>query len=274
VVAVIGYRVRRASRLRPSTSRRSLAARADALRVGRFVAARLATAGVAESPFVFVRRAIGWAVAAGALGCLWLGRVGAAGGLIVAAALPVVGLRRRRRSRAARLDEALPATLDGMAAALRAGTNLAQALEEADPPPPLDDAFRAAKDRLRVGASLDEALGEFSERAGTTQAALVATALTLGYRSGGDLPRVLDVLAEVGRDRARLAREIRVATAQARLSSWVVALMPVAFLFLMGAASRDQSKILLHTPAGWALLGAGGFLEAIGILWMRRLEEK
>jgi tight adherence protein B len=190
-----------------------------------------------------------------------------------AAASPHAAVARMwaRRRFAQDIDEALPAFVTGIAAAIRAGSSLSLAVMEADVDVPLDSAVLEATSRLRVGAPLEEALAAFADRAGTAQARIVTTALAIGHHSGGDLPRVLDALAEIARSRVRLAREIRASTAQARMSAWVVALLPVAFLFLTGAASREQARLLLGTPTGWALLGAGLTLEGLGILWMRRL---
>jgi tight adherence protein B len=232
---------------------------------------RLRAADVEHDLPAWLRRAGVRLGAAVALGALWLGLPGAALGIAAGAAWPFVGLRLRMQRREERMEAALPDALESVAAAMRAGQGLARALRAADVTPPADAAVRAVVARLDVGAPVEEALEAFAEAAGVPAAALVATALRIGYRAGGDLPRVLEALAVSLRERDEVAREMRAATAQARLSAWVVAGMPVAFLFLMGATSREQTQLLLRTPIGWALLGVGLSLEAAGLLWMRRV---
>ncbi|HVL88917.1 MAG TPA: type II secretion system F family protein [Actinomycetota bacterium] len=261
---------RRARRLRP-VARRSLSARIDRSRAGRRIAARLAESGSDEPSSRFLVRTLGWTGAAAAAGWLWMGVAAAAVAAGAAIAVSAGAVRRRIRTRAVRVDEALPAMLDGLSAAMRAGASLGNAIDDLEPPAVLADAVGAMRNATRFGATRREALETFARHAGTERAGIVAAAITLGAESGGDLPRMLDVLAQASRDRARIAREARVASTQARMSVWVVAALPVVFLFLTGAASREQMHLLLRTPIGWGLLAAGGALEIAGLLWMRKL---
>lgn len=265
---VLGRRARRLT-LRPRRS--GAAGRFDESRAGAWLGGRLRPAGIDVSPSRFAMRAAGWGAAAAAAAWLWMGGAAAIVAGVVAEAVVAGGVRTRTRSRAQRIDESLPAMLDALAAAMRAGASPSVAFDDLEPPPSLAEPLRGMRAAASVGASLREALDVFAGQAGTAQAHMIASAVTLGVESGGDLPRMLDVLAEAARDRTRIAREARVASTQARMSAWVVAALPLVFLFLTGAASREQTQLLLRTPIGWALLGAGGVLEAAGILWMRKL---
>ncbi|MGZ4212329.1 MAG: type II secretion system F family protein [Actinomycetota bacterium] len=203
-----------------------------------------------------------------------------AGGWVLAIAGGVAGaawrpLRRARdaRSRNGRIVAQLPDMLRALAAALRAGRNLPQALEAArdEASAPLRDSLEAAVSLIGVGYSLDEALDALAARAGTQEAALAAETLQIGRAAGANLPAILDVAVESLAERDRIARDRRAASAQAKLSAAVVAAMPVAFFAMVGSGARDQIRILLGDPIGWALLGAGLTLEAGGALWMRAL---
>lgn len=222
-------------------------------------------------PRTFLAGLLGWTAAVAATGFLWMGAIGASLGAAGACAVVAGRVRARMRQRAQRIDESLPLLLDGLSAALRAGASLRIAFDDADVPTDLARPVAAMRAAQAVGASASESLAVFAGRAGTAHARLVAAALSIGIESGGDLPRVLDVLAQSARDRARLAREARVAGTQARLSAWVVASLPPVFLFVTGAASRRQTELLLGTPAGWGLLAAGSVLEIVGLLWIRKV---
>jgi tight adherence protein B len=267
---------RRAARLAPRRPRaldRLLATTAPGRRLAARLAARLEAADLHRTPAEHLRlvgaTAVGGAVAA----ALWAGPAAALLGLVAGAAGPEVALRRRVASRGVRLAAQLPETLAAMAAPLRAGASLPQALaaaaEEAEPPiaGPL---ARTVRD-LEAGVPQPEALARFAARAGVDEAALAARALRVGRMAGVELARVLDEVAEALRDRERIARELRAATAQARASAAVVALLPIAFLVLSSAGSADQVRFLLGEPAGWGLLVAGGALEAVGVWWIRRI---
>lgn len=268
---MIAYRLRLSARL-PRRLRRGTVARL-AVRPRAAIARRLALADLDESPRSWVLRSAAWPAGAAAMGLIWMGRTAAFIGIVAGAVAPMVLLRRRCRRRADRMAEELPDALDAAAGAIRAGLSLAQALREvaADSPEPVRGALGAAVAALDVGAPFVEALEAFVAASGIEQARTVATALSIGHRSGGDLPRVLEALAAAMRDRAGLDRQLRAGTAQARLSAWVVAGMPVAFLLLTGATSRAQAELLLGTPVGWTLLAVGAALEAAGLAWMRKL---
>lgn len=261
---------RRARRLAPR-SPSGLPALLNRSRVGRHLDASLTAAGMSETPARFATRTLGWAAAAAAAGWLWLGTPAAVAAVAGTVVVAFGGVRKRIRMRATRVDEALPVMLDGLAAALRAGASLGNAIDDLEPPPPLLDAVEAMRTATALGATRGEALDVFARHAATDRAGVIAAAISLGVESGGDLPRMLEVLAQASRDRARIAREARVASTQARMSAWVVAALPLVFLFLTGAASREQMHLLLRTPVGWALLSAGGLLEVAGLLWMRKL---
>ena len=118
---------------------------------------------------------------------------------------------------------------------------------------------------------MDEAISRFAIRCAIPEGVLVGRAMRVARQAGSELARVLDEVSETLRERDRLARELRAATAQARASAAVVAALPVVFLLIMSAGAGDQARLLFGEPVGWLLLGVGGALEGGGLLWIRRL---
>ena len=151
--------------------------------------------------------------------------------------------------------------------------NLPQALQlvSADAAMPLDAELRRVVGDLRLGRSVAAALGGFAGRCPVPGADLLALATNVAARSGADLAPIMDGIVESARDRDRLHREMRAATAQGRLTATVVAALPIAFLAIMGGAARGEVHFLLHEPAGWCLLGIGGALDAAGFAWIRKM---
>jgi tight adherence protein B len=268
-------RIRARARLRRLTPRqeRTLDRALERTRYGRALAIRLDAADDRRSPAAFVRFTIGSALAAAALTMLWIGTPAAVAGTVAGAIGPEILLRRRIAQRSARIAEQLPDVLAGLAAPIRAGASLPQAFAAAtdEAEPPLRGVLERTCKDLDAGVPQDESIGRFASRCGVPEARLAARALRVGRQAGAELARVLDEVAETLRDRDRLAREMRAATAQARVSAIVVAALPVVFLLLLSAGARDQTTLLFGEPIGWLLLGVGGLLEGIGILWIRRL---
>jgi len=235
-----------------------------------------AVAGVHSRMVLTLRstRTIAARAALGAAAGLFLGGVplAAAGGIAGAISAPVMRAR-ASRGRDRRIDAQLPDLMRALAAAVRAGRSIPQALEAArdEAREPMRALLALTVGRLSVGAPLSEALDAFAADAGTQDAALVVETLKIGRAAGGNLPLILDVAVESLSERERIARDRRATSAQAKMSALVVGLMPIAFFAIVGSGARDQVHVLFGDPVGWALLAAGLVLEAGGALWMRAL---
>lgn len=242
-------------------------------RYGRGLRVRLEMGDMVQTSASFVRLCGGCALAGAAFAMVWAGSVAGVAGVVVGAVAPEVVLRRRIARRSSRIAAQLPEVLAALAAPVRAGASLPQAFAAAaaESEPPMQRVLERTCRDLDGGVPQDEAIERFAERCGVPEARLAARALRVGRVAGGELARVIDEVAATLQDRDRLARELRAETAQARMSATVVAALPVVFLLLMSAGARDQASLLFGEPIGWVLLGIGGGLEAIGVVWIKRL---
>ena len=186
-------------------------------------------------------------------------------------------IRHRRRARAtvARADEQLADAVSTIAAAIRSGRSVPQAISfaAAESPPPLREPLRELDRSLVLGSPFDEAVTTWTRTVGSGDARLLAGVLSLHRRSGGDLPSVLDGVASTIRERQAAAREIRALTAQARLSGTILGVLPFGFFAFLWLTSRSEIEAAMGTPAGLAAVGLGLALEGAAYLWIRRLLE-
>ena len=203
------------------------------------------------------------------------GAVGAVAGAAIGLAIRRLGPRRSRARTAALRDEQLADAIGALGSAMRAGQSLTQALayaaEEASEPLRADLAVLVRD--VEVGGELDVAVAGFADRVGTEDARLVAAALSMHRRTGGDLPIVLDQVAVTVRERLAMAREVRALTAQARLSGTILGLLPFGFFAFLWVTSRSDIEAALSTPAGLGSVFVGLLLEAGAFLWIRKLLE-
>ncbi len=217
-----------------------------------------------------------WWPLVGALGGWFLGGGIAAG---LGAVVTVVGSRMLRHRGAARiaaaLDEELADAVHSLAAGMRAGLSVPQAIAYAarEGEPPLADGFARIVDRVEFGGELEDALGDWADGIGTDDARLVVGVLALHRRSGGDLPRVLDQVAATLRERSSASREVRALTAQARLSGAILGLLPIAFFGFLWLTSRSDIEGAFASPIGVGAVVVGLVLEGIAFLWIRSLLE-
>ena len=165
--------------------------------------------------------------------------------------------------------------MSAISAGLRAGQSLPQSLAYArdEAQEPLRTQLASLVDRIEVGTPVGEALVDWAEAQSSEDALLIVGVLDVHRRSGGDLPTVLDGLAETLRERRAAHREIRALTAQARLSGVILGMLPIGFFGFLLLTSRREMLEAIGTPLGGTAIGIGLALEMLAFLWIRHLLE-
>jgi tight adherence protein B len=222
------------------------------------------------------RRRLAWLTSAALLAGGWL-LAGPLAGVALAGAGPwalAALVRERRRRHRAELARAAPAVARAMADALGAGhaipVALAQAAEGAGAVhPAVASELRAVACALALGASLEQALERLRARAASRPWDVLAAAILLQRDAGGDLAALLRELAAA--QEARLAGEARAATAQARFTGLVVALLPLGAAALAELASPGALTGLAREPLAAWLAGFALVLQGLALVAIRRL---
>jgi tight adherence protein B len=104
-------------------------------------------------------------------------------------------------------------------------------------------------------------------------ARLLATAVAVQRRTGGNLVEVLMQMAGMLRERERLRRDVRVITTAPRVSGYVVALLPVLTVIAMYVTSRYYIDTLLSEPIGRVAAAVGGVLVLVGLFLNHRIAQ-
>lgn len=160
-----------------------------------------------------------------------------------------------------------------LARSVRSGASLPTAVAElariAEPPVAAD--VSAVHEALRRGVAVDDALADWSARAGTASVDLVVTAARLGHAEGGDLAAALDAVAVSLLDRIEVADEAHALGAQARASTWALLALPPFGAACFSLLDPAVGRTLFATPVGWACLVSGATLELLGAVVMSRL---
>jgi tight adherence protein B len=191
----------------------------------------------------------------------------------VSGCLPIGYLYFLRYRRLQACDTQLPQAIDLMARALRAGHALNSALEMVshDVPEPLAGEFRMVHEEQSLGLPLRDALMNLLNRIPRDDMRFFTTALLLQKETGGNLVQILETTSRVMRERVRLRGQIRIYTAQARVSAWVVSLMPFAMFLLLNLINPGYEEIMLKDSTGRILVYIGLGMWTVGILTIRKL---
>jgi tight adherence protein B len=192
---------------------------------------------------------------------------------VAAGAVPWMVLYRQRAARFRRFDNLLSDAIDLMSRALRAGHGIVAAIEmvSREVADPVATEFRRVFEQQNFGMPLREALTLLAHRAPLPDVRILIAAILVQKETGGNLAEVLDKTAAVIRERYRLRGQIRVYTAQGRLTAWILGLMPFGMFLAMSFVNPSYSRILLEDPLGQKLIYAGLALMAVGIWAVRRV---
>lgn len=196
-------------------------------------------------------------------------------GAVIGFVLPVGWLRYRIGQRRGAFEQGLPDALDRVTGALRAGYGLEYGLEMVahDGTPPCSEEFGLILQELNLGGDLEEALARLVLRMPSDDARLLATAVAVQRRTGGNLVEVLVQMGQMLRERERLRREVMVLTTAPRVSGYVVALLPLLTVVVMYFTSRYYVDTLLSEPIGRLAAATGAALVAIGLFLNHRIAQ-
>lgn len=177
----------------------------------------------------------------------------------------------RRRHQAER-RRAWPSVADEVAAGLRSGASLHQALEAAaERGGPAGERLRAVIVPVSRGDPLGRTATRWARAATDPDEVLLAEAVQLAATTVRADPMLFDTVADTVRDRAAMAGELRVQTAQARASAMALSVLPLLFTALLAFMDPSVVTFLLATTGGWLCLAVGLGLQTIGTWWMHRI---
>ena len=188
-------------------------------------------------------------------------------------ATPILYAIYRRKQRFNKFEEEMPEALDLMVSALRAGHSLVAALSlvATESPEPIGGEFRICFDEQNYGLELRTAMNNFLTRVPLQDLRIVVTAILIQKESGGNLAEVLDKTAYVIRERYRLKRQVRVHTAQGRLTGWILSLLPIVLGAALYLVNPDAMSLLWKREIGIKLLYAAATLTVVGGLIIRKI---
>ena len=124
---------------------------------------------------------------------------------------------------------------------------------------------------FRLGRPVDDALNAMAERVGSDDFQWAVLAVNIQREVGGNLAEILDTVADTVRERATLRRQVRVLSAEGRLSLKILVALPFLIGLYIAKVNPSYMSLLFTTRAGWIMLGTGAALMVAGVLWARKI---
>ncbi|WP_308923417.1 type II secretion system F family protein [Janthinobacterium sp. J1-1] len=193
--------------------------------------------------------------------------------LAMAAGGPLLFLLRARTARLQKIEAQLPEAADFLARALRAGHSFSNVLQMVGDElnEPISGEFKLAHEEINYGVPMNEALQNLAVRIPLTDLRYLVIAVLVQRESGGNLAEVLVSIARIIRARLKLLGQVRVLSAEGRMSAWVLGLMPVVMIGVMSLVNPQYISLLWTDPSGIRLLWYAAGMVALGVIWMRKV---
>jgi tight adherence protein B len=190
---------------------------------------------------------------------------------VVLAPLGLLYVLREQRFR--RFDDQLPEAVDLMSRGLRAGHSIAAVLEMVGTEigDPLGAEFRAMHKEQTLGLPMRDAMVNLVHRIPRDDMRFIATAILLQKESGGNLAQILDKTSNLVRERARLRGQLRIYTAQGRITGWILCAAPFAMFTLISLVNKNYTKSLFGEPMGVKMVEGALGLMLLGVLVIRKI---
>lgn len=190
---------------------------------------------------------------------------------LLAGCIPLSAVHFKRQYRFREFEKHFPEALDLLARAVRAGHAVTTGMEMVgkELAEPVGGEFRTTFEEQNFGLPLRDALLNLTERVPLLDVRFFVTAMLIQKETGGNLAEILDNLSRVIRERFRIKGEVRIRTAQGRMTAGILIALPPLMMFLLNTLNPEYMKPLFTESLGHWMLIIAGAMQLVGsiILW-------
>jgi tight adherence protein B len=189
------------------------------------------------------------------------------------ASIPILIVLRIRSRRFRRFEAQFPDAIDLLSRAIRAGhafnTGVKMIADEV--PEPVGKEFQRVFEEQNYGLAMKTALLNLLERVELLDLRLFVVAVLIQRQSGGNLAELLSKIAQTIRERFRILRQLKVHTAQAKMTGIILMCLPPVMGGVTLALNYEYMKIIFTDPWGIRMLIGAAVLQLVGLIWIRKI---
>ena len=173
-------------------------------------------------------------------------------GAMISVRVPASILETLKRSRGIKVNKQLMDALILLSNSLRSGMDIVQGFEmvSKDLLPPISDEFGLVVKNYRLGMPFEQALDGMVSRVDSRMLAYIVKAIIIQRQVGGNLPVIFARLVENIREESKLEEKLQAMTAQQRIQSIVVSVMPFIMMAVMFVFNPTQMISFYTSPVG------------------------
>jgi tight adherence protein B len=122
-----------------------------------------------------------------------------------------------------------------------------------------------------LGIPLRQALIGMTDRVDALDVKFFATAILVQRETGGNLAEIIDKISYVIRERFRVQGQLKIFTAQARMTGFILAFLPIGVGITIGIMNPEYLKPLWFDRIGKIMVAAAVIMQILGMLAIRRI---
>lgn len=182
-------------------------------------------------------------------------------------------VRMKRRLRLKKFMALFPDALEMFARSLRAGHSFMGAVQlvSQEMPDPVGAEFRKAFDEQNMGVPIKDVLIGMTDRIDSLDVKFFVTAILIQRETGGNLAEIIDKIAHVVRERFRIEGQVKVFTAQARMTGTILVLLPMGVAAAVSVLNPEYLKPLWQETVGRYMIGTAAVMQIMGGLVIRKI---
>jgi tight adherence protein B len=194
-------------------------------------------------------------------------------GALALGSFPYMYVRVKRRKRLAEIEAQLPEALDFLARSMRAGHAFSISLEMLgqESPDPLGQEFRVLFNEQNLGAPIDVALENFSDRIPLLDIRMFVSSVLLQRQTGGNLSEILIRLGYIIRERFKLRGQVKAASAHGRMTAMILSILPLFMLLALPIVAPGYLSGMAADPDGKWMIAGAIVAQILGYIIMRRI---
>lgn len=156
--------------------------------------------------------------------------------------MPATVLSSLKKSRGKKINAQLMDSLILLSNSLRSGMDIVQGFEmvSKDMLPPIADEFGLVVKNYQLGTPFEKALDGLSERVESNMLSYIIKAIIIQRQVGGNLTVIFARLVENIREESKLEEKLQAMTAQQKIQSIVVSIMPFVMMLVMFVFNPGQ----------------------------------
>ena len=176
---------------------------------------------------------------------------------------------RRIKGYQEQMVDALNLLGNGLKAGLSFNQGLRMVVDEMNPP--ISQEFKRVLDENNLGQPMEECLENLTKRIPIPENDMFVTSVNILKEAGGNLPDIFGTITNIIRERIRLQQKIDNYTAQGKVQSTIISLMPTAMLLVFTLSDPKSVGAVFTNPLGIVLMVVAYTLNIVGYLIIRKV---